>query len=228
MTQISKKLAAVLPLSKEERIISTGRLEDGRWALASSQEKLYVAKKVISTAPQPQSLELFSPHLTADELLELGDVRFEPCLSLILLYPFEQSPDWSGIFWNHGKIISWVAHDSSKRKDPQYCCLVVQCQPDFSEKYFESDPQKILKKVLFELHVAFGDQFQKPIEYHCKTWKYSRCSNPLGKNYFVNYDESLFMTGDWCLGNKVESAFTSANALSEYAVFKGKTPKLKI
>ena len=40
-------------------------------------------------------------------------------------------------------------------------------------------------------------------------WLYAQTTDPLGKPYIKNENNSLFAGGDWCLGANVESAFTS-------------------
>ncbi|MFB0970402.1 MAG: hypothetical protein QMB26_03420, partial [Pseudomonadales bacterium] len=45
--------------------------------------------------------------------------------------------------------------------------------------------------------------------------RYARVTEPFGQDFWINEASQLAACGDWCLGNRVEDAFTSATRLAQ-------------
>ena len=68
----------------------------------------------------------------------------------------------------------------------------------------------ILDKIISELALGLGDWVKNPIEKQLKKWKYSQATNVAGKPYIASNDNSLILTGDWCIESKIEGAYLAA------------------
>ena len=45
-------------------------------------------------------------------------------------------------------------------------------------------------------------------------WRYARVTQALGRPFLRSLDGMLYLGGDWCIGARVEAAWTSGTALS--------------
>ena len=46
-------------------------------------------------------------------------------------------------------------------------------------------------------------------------WRYARVTVPLGQPFLRERGGSLYLGGDWCIGPRVESAWTSGTAIAD-------------
>ena len=51
--------------------------------------------------------------------------------------------------------------------------------------------------------------------YRLHRWRYASAKQPAGVKYFYDDTMKLSAIGDWCLGSKVEDAFTSGYSLAK-------------
>jgi predicted NAD/FAD-dependent oxidoreductase len=46
-------------------------------------------------------------------------------------------------------------------------------------------------------------------------WRYARVTAPLGQPFLRDASGSLYLGGDWCIGPRVEAAWTSGAAIAD-------------
>ena len=46
-------------------------------------------------------------------------------------------------------------------------------------------------------------------------WRYAKTTVPLGQSFLRDDDGTLYLGGDWCLGARVEAAWSSGAAIAE-------------
>ncbi len=206
MTSMAKEMAKVLPVSREVKITEAKYINNS-WNLKTDGLLELQAEKIISTAPLTQSLEVFADYIDREQLPELSAIEYNPCLCGIFIFPITFKPAWKGIFWNSGEILSWVAHDSSKRDHPHQTVLVAQARPQFSRKHFNANDDATLQKMFEELKTALGQNLDKPLESQLKKWRYSQIIEPLQKPFVECADGNLILTGDWCQGSRIETTY---------------------
>ncbi|MDX1919811.1 MAG: FAD-dependent oxidoreductase [Candidatus Caenarcaniphilales bacterium] len=216
-TDISKEFAKVLPVSREIKITKAARV-NGLWELKTDKMVELKAKRVVSTAPLPQSLELFGSYLSVEQKASLSTISFNPCLSIVIVFNKLVSLPFKGVFWNNREVLSWVANDSSKRLNATSSVLVVQCQPKFSGRFFESSDSEILEKVFNEFkvllpQVALSNKDLQEVQ--VKKWRYSQPAAIYEHQYFATEDKSLYFTGDWSLEGKIEGAYMAGLGLAK-------------
>ena len=112
--------------------------------------------------------------------------------------------------------IAWMAEDSAKPGRPDMSCFVAHASTSWSERHLELDLDEVaarfLPLVLKRLNLP--DTYAPPyVSAH--RWRYARASHPLGQAYLTNAAHTLFVGGDWCLGNTAEDAWRSGRAISE-------------
>lgn len=211
MTGLAKHLASGLDIrsaTRVERIVK----EEGRWRL-TWQGGSAAFDRVVVTAPAPQIAAL----LPQDHLFNgaLAGVGMAPCLTLMVGLPhgFEM-PFVSRRA--EGEDISWIACDSAKPGRPDAPCVVAQAGHAWSRTHLEQEPQAIAERMLPMVLAAIGaGAAMEPVYVSAHRWRYAFVTAPLGQPYLCDGDHTLFAGGDWCLGAKVEDAWTSGQAIAE-------------
>jgi renalase len=173
------------------------------------------AARVVVTVPAPQVAGL----LSADHSLVamIGGVRMDPCLTLmagiVAPPPFviRESP---------GEPLAWIAQDSAK---PGRAAIgvtsgvvawVAQAGPAFSVMHLEDDPAAIVARMLPMLCDWLGVTVDRVTHAAAQRWRYARVTASLGQPFLRDAGGSLYLGGDWCIGPRVEAAWTSGTAIA--------------
>jgi renalase len=167
--------------------------------------------KVIITIPAPQVINLFGqPGVFAGEL---EGARFNPCLTLMAaLEPLCAPPFVSRT--DTDDALAWIAEDSSKPDRGTEACWVAQASPSWSAKYLNSDSEAIAAMMLPMLCDRLGITNAKVRYVTAHRWRYAKVSEPLGKPFIRHPSGTLYAGGDWCLGARLEAAWTSGDSIA--------------
>ncbi len=209
MATIAKAMGKGLDIRQNAQITGLKRLGDG-WLLQIGATEVAAARVVI-TAPAPQSVALLGPD---DPLAKaLATVRYAPCLTLMAALrasaPFvtRNAPEDD---------LAWIAQDSSKPGRPkgEAIAWVAQASPDFSLQHLEKDPATITALMLPLLCDRLGAPPDTVTHAASHRWRYARVITPLGQSFLSTPDATLYLGGDWCVGPRVEAAWTSGIAIA--------------
>ena len=130
-----------------------------------------------------------------------------PCWTLMLLTKNKLSfSDYEKL---DNETISSITFDTSKpQRNKKFNSYIIHSNPNWSERHISYDQNKIEEMLINILTKDFGQDLN--IEYiKAHRWLYAQTTDPLGKPFIKNENNSLYAGGDWCLGTNVESAFTS-------------------
>jgi renalase len=218
MNTIGKLLGEGLKVRTETKVTSVSK--QGNVWLVSSEGETFEAKTVILNMPAEQALTLCAFEL-GEVKQQLEQVTMEPSFALMLGYDKTFLPEWQGILVETSETISWISHDSTKRKDPKETILVVHSTPQFARAHFEEPPESIKEKLLSALPssllpppYAFAQpSYTSLLWSNLHRWKYALASKFLDAKFLQ--DDSLFVCGDWCGGARLEAAYMSGLALAE-------------
>jgi len=182
-----------------------------RWRLTIG-DRVEEAERVVVTVPAPQAQALVGvDHPLA---AALDEIRLAPCLTLMAAIrapaPFAYSED-------AGHPLAWVAHEGSKpgRPSGEATCWVAHAGPEFSSEHLESTPQSIAALMLPMLCQRLGVSAAAVSDSVAHRWRYARVTTALGAPFLRNSERSLYLGGDWCLGARIEAAWTSGTAIAE-------------
>lgn len=210
MTGIAKAMARGLSIHQRAEVTHLSRHRAG-WALRiGAEEELF--DRVICTAPAPQADKLLGPsHPMANAL---ADVEFAPSLTLMLALPSEMRHPFT-TRRDPDDAIAWLALDSDKpgRAHPQ--CWVAQASEDWSRAHLELE-RADMTALMLPMVCSLLD-VDPAIVRHAAAhrWRYAFATRPLGAPFLCDDDKTLYLGGDWCLGHKVEAAWTSGTAIAE-------------
>lgn len=165
---------------------------------------------IVSTAPAPQSSALF-----ADEFLHheaLSEARLAGCFSLMLGFKDHLAlPFGAAVIRNSP--LGWLAIDSVKPGRVSMSSLLVQSTNQWAEDHLLDPLDQVQETLLTELE-KFLPQLPEPEHAATHRWRHAATVKALGQDYLLDEEHGLACCGDWCLGGRVEAAFTSADRLA--------------
>jgi renalase len=210
MSAIPKALGAGLDIRQRVQVTRLQQDGDG-WVLHPEGGPLR-ASHVVVTVPAPQVAGL----LGAEHPLvaALAPVRLAPCLTLMAAVtapaPFITRQD-------SDDPLAWIAQDSSKPGRPpgQDTLWVAQAGEAFSQTHLEKTPDEIAALMLPQLCDRLGVPLDRVTHAVAHRWRYARVTQALGQPFLSNPDATLYLGGDWCIGPRVEAAWTSGTAIAD-------------
>lgn len=210
MSALAKAMATGLDIRQGVVVTGIKPTRDG-W-LVQAGETDYPAVRVVITVPSPQVGAL----LGADHPLvaAIAGVRIDPCLTLMAAItgptPFETLED------PHDDLV-WIAQDSTKPGRPAGYAVawVAQAGVEFSARHLEDDPATVTARMLPMLCDRLGVAADRVSHVAAHRWRFARAATPLGQPFLSDALASLYLGGDWCLGPRVEAAWTSGTTIAD-------------
>ncbi|MDF1683245.1 MAG: FAD-dependent oxidoreductase [Legionellaceae bacterium] len=212
MNQVGKFLAQGLNIHINTRIVSLNH--QGTWQLTDQKNQQYSGFDwVICTAPSPQSSELLPKSFKYHT--DLNTVKMLACFSLML--GFEQSfPIEFETAHVTDSDVSWIAVNSSKPKRSNPFTLMVHSSEEYAEAHIDDDREQVMQHLIAETCSIIECDVSKAAYKTIHGWRYANNADKKQKKpIFLDRDHKLAVCGDWCLGGRVENAFTSANELAQ-------------
>jgi hypothetical protein len=210
MSSIPKALAAGLDVRQGAQVTAVEAGGAG-WRLRVDDTD-HSATHVIMTVPAPQVAGL----LGAEHALvrQIAGVRLAPCLTLMAgvtgpaSFVSRREPD---------DPLAWIAQDSSKPGRPRGAATawVAQAGLDFSLTHLENDLPRIAARMLPLLCDRLAIMPDRVTHAVAHRWRYARVTEPLGQPFARTPDATLYLGGDWCIGPRIEAAWTSGTAIAE-------------
>ncbi len=215
MNALGRALAEGLDLrlnTRVERIRPDGsawRLED------EGGETLGEFDWVVSTAPAEQAASLLPEDFAHAAALE--DVRMLGCYSLMLGFA-----DALPLSWQAGLVkqadISWISVNSSKPGRADAFTLLVHATNAWADAHIDDHEDDVTAHLLAETSAVIGHDARAAEHVQLHRWRYANIGKQSGPPAYVDDERRLAACGDWCLRGRIESAFTSASALSDRLV----------
>lgn len=201
---LAKLLAKGLEIRTETEVDNI-KEEGDRYHLAGED-----FEAVVLTSPVPQAAQLL---WTLGENRATGNVRYRPCLSLLLGFEKEMDP---GIPY-HALIdteqrhpLLWVSIESIKspgRAAPGHTAMVVQMSGAYSLAKYAAPEREVTSAVLDYLERLFGKDWRDPAVVDLKRWKYSQPES-VGSLESANRQGSrVILASDGLVGGRVEFAY---------------------
>lgn len=164
-------------------------------------------QQVISTVPVVQARALFPDMAEA-----LAGVAVAPCYTLMVA--FETAPDWNEMDRSRTDDLAFIARNSTKPgRETSPDCWVVHASPAWSEAHLELEKEAACENLLDLLRAKRGDL--PPVTHAAAhRWRYAMTTTPLGRDFAAAEDGTLLIGGDWCIGARVEDAWTSGRAMA--------------
>lgn len=224
-TAIAKDLAKDLILMLNQQVQVIQPIADGWQFTSQDPEFSLTAETVILAIPAPQALPLVQSIANPDFVAAIGSVEFAPCLSTIAVYPNQSLPvsnsggaELFGVTCMEDEMLGWIGFDSTKQVDPKQTVMIIQSNAKFAAAQFDaidliSVGQQLCDRAAMVLNMPW---MAKPDLLQLHRWKYAFAINPIESRFLTAMTAApLYCIGDWCGGDRVESAFLSGLAMAE-------------
>lgn len=205
--------------------IERDRLQPTGWQVSTEnakgeQQVLAGFDAVLLAQPAPAARALLvSSDLHTPLVDAMGDVTMAPCWSLMLAFPqavrpglTTLGPQWNAARSTHHRI-AWLARESSKPQRTSLERWTVHASPEWSEEHLEDSATRVQAKLLKAFSEVTGIR-ATPGHVQVRRWRYAQTAQPLGHSHLWDADAGLGACGDWCLGHRLEDAFTSGLELA--------------
>jgi predicted NAD/FAD-dependent oxidoreductase len=225
ISTIAKSLATTLTIRLNHRVERLQALEHG-WQLQFGDELDPIAAKALIIAiPAPQAVTLIE---SLDEpdlnfLNQIKAVKFTPCISAIAVYPNRVQAKiaelkWQAIVSPHHDDLGWIGIDSTKQLEPVQPVLVIQSNAKFATHHLETTSlQTVGEHLLNRAAEIVAPWVSSPEAFQVHRWRYAFARNPLPQAFISATTNNLLLcTGDWCGGDRVESAFLAGIATAQH------------
>lgn len=211
MSGLPRAMAAGLDVQSGKQVTAVRAVRDG-WELDLGEARIET-RHLVMTVPAPQAAALLSaehclyPHIVG--------VAMAPCLTLMAALPADAPrPFRSRTADDHA--LAWIAQDCSKPgRAFGVTTWVAQASAEWSERHLEETPDAIAAQMLPMLADAVGVAPGLAVYAAAHRWRYARTVAPLGAPFLCSDDGTLHVGGDWCLGARVESAWSSGTAIAD-------------
>lgn len=211
MNYVAKFLAKGLDIHINTRIVSLNH--QGTWQLTDEQDQQYSGFDwVICTAPSPQAAELLPESFKYHA--DIKAIEMRACFLLML--GFEQSfPIEFEAAHVTDSDLSWIAVNSHKPKRSDPFTLMVHSSEKYAETHIDETREQIMQHLIAETTRIIGWDVGTPDYKTIHGWRYANNGKrDQTSTIFLDQEHKLTACGDWCLGGRVEGAFTSAYNLA--------------
>ncbi len=170
----------------------------------------FAAVAVALPAPQAAPLLAASGHAFAGPV---AGVTVDPCWSVMFAADGRlDAPDFDRA--DDGPIATAARDSARPGRAPGPECWMLHAGPDWSREHLEGAADDVSAMLL----AAFSRRVGTPIQARglaAHRWRFSQTRAALGQPYLWDGAGALGVCGDWCLGARVEDAFSSGRALAE-------------
>ena len=210
MSGLPRALAEGLDLHPGQTVTAL-RPDGAGWTVGTESDRI-AAARVVVTVPAPQVAGLLG---AAHPLsARIAGVQMAPCLTLMAAFAPE-APRPFVAQAREDAPLAWIAQDSSKPDRPGAATTwVAQAGPAWSARHLDADRETIAARMLPLLCERLGVAPAAARYVAAHRWRYARTTEPLGAPFLKESSGSLYLGGDWCLGARVEAAWTSGDAIA--------------
>lgn len=206
MNKIAKHMAEGLNIHINTRVISIKRVDT--WQLIDNSDQIYDNFDwVISTAPARQAAELLPK--TFKYYDHIKNIKMRACFSLMLGFSEKLPLEFEAAHVINSDI-SWIAVNSHKPGRSDRFTLIVHSSEEYSEAHINDDRKIVMQHLMNETSNVLGHDVSIADYQNIHGWRYANNAKREKCRIFLDPDLKLAACGDWCLGGRIEGAFTSA------------------
>jgi renalase len=203
MRALPQAMSLGLDVRLEARVTKLRRVGQ-EWDIELEGGARLGASAVVVAIPAPQAREL----LVASDVgvpEPLARVEVAPCWALMVEVEGELvEPPWTV---RGAAPFSWICRQNDDGPRRRW---VAHADRGFSERFLEDSPEEIVERLTPRLLETIGAA--RVVSAVAHRWRFARTTVPAGVPAIALLDGRLVLAGDYCLGDRVEDAFTSGLA----------------
>lgn len=211
MNSVAKFLAEDLSISLNTRIV---KLEhDIKWNMTDDTGREYNGFDwVISSIPAPQAVDLMPK--TFKYYKDVSHIEMQACYALMLGFEHSFSLGFDAAHVMNSDL-SWIAVNNHKPERSGTMSLIVHSSEDYADSHIEDDRMDVMRHMVAETSRVLGQDIDCADYKTIHLWRYARAGFADHMDQILLDDErKIAVCGDWCVGVRVEDAFTSAYNLA--------------
>ena len=211
MNCMPKFLATNLHVHINTKIIALNY--QSAWQLTDENNREYDGFDwVICTAPSPQATALLPNYFKYQN--DIKDIEMRACFALMLGFKKNFPIKFEAAHVTHSDV-SWIAVNSYKPKRPNPLTLIVHSSETYAENHIDDHHEQVMEHLMIETSHIIGHDVGIADYKIIHKWRYANnTKKDQTKTIFIDEQHKLAACGDWCLGGRIEGAFTSAYNLA--------------
>lgn len=163
---------------------------------------------VISTAPPAQTATLFTAALPADA--PIHRVRMQGCYALMLGVQARWEKPWIAAEIKDSPI-QWVAINSTKPgRNADVTCIVAHSRHDWADTHMDDDMADAQAFLLQHVEAVTGLRGDTAEYLSTHRWKYALHDAASPTAPYIDTQQQLAATGDWCAASRIEDVWIQA------------------
>lgn len=211
MNAVAKQYAQDFKLHLSQKIVKLDG-GPGNWRLYCAEGKNHGPFDwVVLTAPAPQTANLLPDRFSGIERVQRA--KFTPCFTIMLGFDSQVDLPFDAASVEHRQL-SWIAANQSKPDRAKATSLTVHASNEWSAQNLERCHQEVFEDLKSAVHGILPMELPEPSYATIHRWRYANVSVSAGENFLLEENLQIAACGDWCIGGRVEAAFTSGHELA--------------
>ncbi len=219
MNSLCKHIAIGLKIKTQCEVTSIKPTNEKKWHLISrADEDLGVYDIVISTAPTPQTLKLFSDYPPKNHGIYKG--KFDSCFALMIGINEPWDKGWIAAHV-YNSPIKWIGVNSTKpERNNDVTCLVIHSDHQWTEANLHRNIEEVQDLLLNELGTLITLDITNLSYVSRHRWLYSKIQPVENLEYFMDNNLGLYAVGDWCERSDIETVWLNTQKGSNFIASK--------
>lgn len=203
--------------------IATLHPEQQAWQLTDTESQTYFAKRILCTAPPPQTLDLLADH--APELSNpLRGVELCPDWTLMLVgEPELLAPGIGRLHFEGHPCLSQLIAEHRKPQRPEVPAWTLHANSAWSRAHEEAEPDWVIG----QLSAALSQSLERSLSFQtikAHRWRYARVRANLRVPHLADKRGQLYYAGDACLGGDLEASYLSGISAAQAIIAGSSSP----
>ena len=213
MNSLLKAMAGDLNIHLSTRVEHLVANDKGWQLLDEQQQLLGEFDWVISSAPLPQTQALLPAAILGDTLARY---QMLPCYALLLTADDADLPHWDAAKVNDPQL-SWISFNHRlPGRNRAAGTVVAHSTAAWAQAHLEDDQETVKQQLTARFCALTGVSPAAITSAQLHRWRYALSAEVAEPEeaFVLNESARLAACGDWCLGGRVEAAFSSAYQLA--------------
>ncbi|MDX1975228.1 MAG: FAD-dependent oxidoreductase [Rickettsiales bacterium] len=209
MNSLCKKMAEGIAVLVNTEVAPLIAKQSDGWHLRDKDgNALGTYDWVISTAPPAQTLRLFAAQLP--EKTQMNSVRMQGCYTLMIGFNKPWDKQWIAAKVRDNPI-EWIAINSTKpHRNRDVTSIVVHTQNQWAEDHIDDDVKIAEEFLLQNFQAVSGIDCSAANHISTHRWKYAIVDQPEKFEPYIDPNQYIAATGDWCGASRIEDVWLSA------------------
>ena len=208
MTALCKAMSTGLDVHRGQRVAGLRRMAENWTVMLEDGTEKPGYDWVLSTAPAEQSA------LLLEDLADWTTIRMQGCYSLMLGFETDVGLPFDAAVVQNSPL-AWIANNRSKPGREAKPSIMCQSDNAWAEDWMEADQSEVRQKLCDAFAELTRVDPGEASYVGLHRWRFAKVRSPATEPFLFDPVTCVGAAGDWCGQGRVETAFSSAEALAE-------------